>query len=84
MIPRTLFSPEHEEFRASFRKFLEREVIPRHAAWEERGWVDREVWAKAGANGFLCPTMPEPYGGGHRRRLSCRAWRAAKSSLRSR
>ena len=69
MIPRTLFSPEHEEFRASFRKFLEREVIPRHAAWEERGWVDREVWAKAGANGFLCPTMPEPYGGGGAERL---------------
>ena len=63
MIPRKLFSPEHEEFRASFRRFLEKEVIPHHEAWEERGYVDREVWQKAGAHGFLCPSMPEQYGG---------------------
>lgn len=25
--------------------------------------MDREVWRKAGANGFLCMTMPEAYGG---------------------
>ena len=59
MIPRKLFSEEHESFRASFRKFLEKEVIPHHEAWEERGYVDREVWQKAGENGFLCPSMPE-------------------------
>ena len=69
MIRRTLFSPEHEEFRASFRKFLEKEVLPHHEAWEERGYVDREVWAKAGANGFLCPSMPEQYGGAGADRL---------------
>ena len=69
MIPRRLFSPEHEEFRASFRRFLEKEVIPHHEAWEERGYVDREVWASAGANGFLCPSMPEQYGGSGADRL---------------
>ena len=69
MIRRTLFSPEHEDFRASFRKFLEKEVIPHHEAWEERGYVDREVWQKAGKNGFLCPSMPEPYGGAGADRL---------------
>ncbi len=69
MIPRRLFAPEHEEFRASFRRFLEKEVIPQHEAWEERGYVDREVWAKAGANGFLCPSMPEQYGGAGADRL---------------
>ncbi|MBN8509027.1 MAG: acyl-CoA dehydrogenase family protein [Burkholderiales bacterium] len=69
MIPRRLFSEEHEAFRASFRRFLEREVIPRHEAWEERGYVDREVWASAGANGFLCPSMPEQYGGAGADRL---------------
>jgi len=69
MIPRRLFSPEHEEFRASFRRFLEKEVIPHHEAWEERGYVDREVWASAGANGFLCPSMPEQYGGAGADRL---------------
>jgi acyl-CoA dehydrogenase len=69
VIPRTLFSPEHEDFRASFRKFLDKEVIPHHEAWEERGYVDREVWLKAGANGFLCPSMPEQYGGSGADRL---------------
>ena len=69
MIARTLFSEEHESFRASFRRFLEKEVIPHHEAWEEQGHVDREVWLKAGANGFLCPSMPEAYGGAGADRL---------------
>ncbi|MBP9060479.1 MAG: acyl-CoA dehydrogenase family protein [Rhodoferax sp.] len=63
MIDRTLFSPDHESFRDSFRRFLEKEVIPFHAEWEEQGYVAREVWNKAGENGFLCMTMPEQYGG---------------------
>ncbi len=63
MIPRTLFSSEHEAFRDSFRRFIEKEIAPFHADWEEQGYVDRAVWNKAGANGFLCPTMPEEYGG---------------------
>jgi alkylation response protein AidB-like acyl-CoA dehydrogenase len=63
MIPRTLFSPEHEAFRDAFRRFLDKEVAPFHAAWEEQGYVDRELWRKAGANGYLCPTMPEESGG---------------------
>ena len=63
MIPRTLFTADHESFRDSFRRFLEREVAPHHDAWEEQGCVDREVWRKAGANGFLCMTLPEEYGG---------------------
>ncbi len=63
MIERTLFSSDHEAFRASFRRFMEREIAPFHAQWEEQGYVDREVWRKAGANGFLCMTMPEEFGG---------------------
>ncbi|MDB5944813.1 MAG: acyl-CoA dehydrogenase [Ramlibacter sp.] len=63
MIERTIFSPEHESFRDSFRRFMDREIAPHHEAWEEQGYVDREVWRKAGANGFLCLTMPEEYGG---------------------
>ncbi len=69
MIPRTLFSPEHEEFRASFRRFLEKEVLPHHEAWEERGYVAREVWRAAGEHGFLCPSMPQEYGGAGADRL---------------
>ncbi|MCP5264985.1 MAG: acyl-CoA dehydrogenase family protein [Burkholderiaceae bacterium] len=63
MLDRTLFTSDHEMFRDSVRKFLENEVVPFHDAWEEQGYVDREVWRKAGAQGLLCPTMPEQYGG---------------------
>ena len=63
MIPRTLFNADHEAFRDSFRRFMDKEIAPFHAAWEEQGYVDREVWRKAGQNGFLCMTMPEAYGG---------------------
>ena len=63
MIERTLFTPDHEAFRDSFKRFLDKEVAPFHADWEEQGFVDRAVWNKAGENGFLCATMPEAYGG---------------------
>ena len=63
MIDRTLFSEEHTAYRDSLRRFLEAEVVPHHADWEEQGFVDREIWNKAGANGFLCASMPEEYGG---------------------
>jgi len=63
MIERTLFSEEHRQFRDSVHRFMEQEVAPHHEAWEDQGYVDREVWRKAGAAGFLCPTMPEEYGG---------------------
>jgi alkylation response protein AidB-like acyl-CoA dehydrogenase len=63
VIPRTLFSPEHETFRDSVRRFMEAEVVPNDERWQEQGYVDRDVWRKAGANGFLCSSMPEEYGG---------------------
>jgi acyl-CoA dehydrogenase len=63
MIERTIFSEEHDQFRNSVRRFMEQEVVPHHESWEEQGFVDRAVWLRAGANGFLCPTMPEEYGG---------------------
>lgn len=63
MIPRTLFRDEHVAFRDTVRRFLEQEVMPHHERWEDQGYVDREIWLKAGAAGFLCPTMPEEYGG---------------------
>ena len=63
MIPRTLFSSEHEMFRDSVRRFVEREITPHHARWEKQGIVDREIWPKAGAAGLLCPNLPQIYGG---------------------
>ena len=69
MIERSLFSPEHEAFRDSFQRFIDKEIAPHHAAWEDQGYVDRAVWNKAGANGFLCMSMPEAYGGAGADRL---------------
>jgi acyl-CoA dehydrogenase len=63
VIPRTLFSPEHDTFRDSVRRFMQEEVVPHDERWQEQGYADKDVWRKAGANGFLCPTMPPEYGG---------------------
>ncbi len=69
MIPRTLFTPEHETFRDSVRRFLEAEVKPHDERWQEQGYADKSVWKKAGGNGFLCMSMPEEYGGSGADRL---------------
>ena len=63
MILRTLFSPDHDAFRDSFKRFMQAEIAPYHAQWEEQGYVDKSVWNKAGALGFLCMSLPEAYGG---------------------
>jgi acyl-CoA dehydrogenase len=63
VIKRQLFSDEHEAFRKSVRAFIEREIAPHHAKWEEDGIVPRELWKKAGEAGILCCTVPENYGG---------------------
>ncbi|MAY25306.1 MAG: acyl-CoA dehydrogenase [Polycyclovorans sp.] len=63
MIPRTLFTAEHDDFRKTVRRFFETEVVPHREAWDEQQHVDRAVWNKAGELGLLCATMPEQYGG---------------------
>src|SRR3979490_3528993 len=63
MIERTIFREEHHIFRESVRRFVDREIVPFHAQWEKDGIVPRELWLKAGAEGLLCCTVPEEYGG---------------------
>ena len=63
MFQRSLFQNEHEMFRSSVRKFIEKEIAPFHAEWERQGIVPRELWLKAGDAGLLCCTVPEEYGG---------------------
>ncbi|HYB00797.1 MAG TPA: acyl-CoA dehydrogenase family protein [Ktedonobacteraceae bacterium] len=60
---RTLFTEEHHLFRDSFKHFLEKEVIPYYPQWEQDGIVSREMWLKAGQQGFLGLAVPEEYGG---------------------
>ncbi len=50
-------------FRDAFRRFVEKEIVPHHEQWEHDGIVPREVWRKAGENGFLGFNAPEDYGG---------------------
>lgn len=63
LVPRTIFTPEHEMFRDSLRIFLEREIAPLHPQWEEAGIVSRDAWLKAGEEGILLMSMPATYGG---------------------
>ncbi|MDK3023419.1 acyl-CoA dehydrogenase family protein [Cupriavidus taiwanensis] len=63
-VNRTLFRDDHEMFRTTVRRFLERECKPRQAEWDRAGKVDRETWLKAGREGLLCVTLPTEYGGG--------------------
>jgi acyl-CoA dehydrogenase len=58
------YTDEHRAFRETVRRFVEREVVPHHLAWEDQGHVPRELWRKAGSLGFLCPNVPAEYGGG--------------------
>jgi acyl-CoA dehydrogenase len=58
-----LYNADHESFRGTFRKFVDKEIVPYHEEWEAKGQVPRELWTRAGAEGFLCPWMPEEYGG---------------------
>ena len=63
MFPRKFFSEDYEIFRDATRRFIENEIVPNHAEWEQRGIVSRELWNAAGENGLLCCTVPEEYGG---------------------
>ncbi len=63
-IPRTIFDADHEQFRSTFRAWLENEVVPHHEEWEADGIVPRSLWTEAGRHGFLGYAVPEQYGGG--------------------
>ncbi|MES2910306.1 MAG: acyl-CoA dehydrogenase family protein [Pseudomonadota bacterium] len=63
MLKRDLFNEDHEAFRSMVRRFIDHEIAPHHAGWEEAGIVPRDLWLKAGAAGMLCCTVPEQYGG---------------------
>ena len=61
---RKLFDDEHDEFRSSFRRFVEADMVPRSAQWDEAGIVDREAFEQAGKHGFLGMAIPSEFGGG--------------------
>ena len=60
---REIFGRDHDEFRALVRGFLEREVLPEYASWEQAGETPRSIWERAGDMGLLGTAIPEEYGG---------------------
>lgn len=57
------FNEEHKMFKEAFAKFVSAEMVPYYPEWEEKQMVSREVFTKMGELGFLCPWVPEEYGG---------------------
>jgi alkylation response protein AidB-like acyl-CoA dehydrogenase len=58
------FSDEHEMLRRTLRAFVEKEVTPHVAAWEDAGQIPRAFWRRLGELGFLGLEFPAEYGGG--------------------
>ncbi len=57
------YSADHESFRATVRRFVEREILPHAAEWDEAGGFPRELYKKAADAGLLGVGFPEEYGG---------------------
>ena len=60
---KNLMSDEMREFEQLIRKWLERDVKPHIPAWEEAGIIPREVYRQAGAQGLLCISQSDKFGG---------------------
>jgi acyl-CoA dehydrogenase len=58
-----LFQPEHEEFRQTVRRFIEREVAPHAAEWDVARTFPRELFRRFGELDLLGLKYPEAYGG---------------------
>lgn len=57
------FNDEHEQFRRTVKAFVEREIRPHVAAWEEAEAFPRELYGKAAEQGFFGLRYAEAYGG---------------------
>ena len=60
---RLIFDSDHDMFRDQVRRFFQKEIAPHAEAWRERGYVDREAFLKAGAQGYLLMYADPEYGG---------------------
>ena len=59
----TVDTAELDSFRAGARRFVEREITPFVAAWDEAGTFPRELYRKAAAAGLLGIGYPQQWGG---------------------
>jgi len=59
-------SLNHEElemFRDMAKKFLAKEIEPKHPQWEKQNLLPRDMWNTLGEAGMLCVDLPVEYGG---------------------
>ncbi len=62
-VTRLPYTPEHEIFREQAKRFFANEVAPKQAQWNSERITPRSIWKRTGELGFLCPRVPEEYGG---------------------
>ncbi|MFI1018656.1 acyl-CoA dehydrogenase family protein [Streptomyces sp. NPDC020965] len=60
---RSIYTQEHEAFRAMIREFIAKEVVPHFERWEKDNLVDRDIFRKLGALGVMGFDIPEEFGG---------------------
>ena len=67
MLPNTFLSADEQAeldlFTASLERFCDTEIEPHYRDWEKTGIVERELFRKMGAQGYLCADVPESFGG---------------------
>src|SRR5947209_1586410 len=57
------FDEEHEQLREVLRRFMDRELAPHAAQWEDERWFPNDVFTKLAEHGFLGLKYPVEYGG---------------------
>jgi alkylation response protein AidB-like acyl-CoA dehydrogenase len=60
---RELYTRDHEDFRVTVRRFVERHVEPNLERWDRERLIGREVWTAAAEAGILGLSVAEEYGG---------------------
>ncbi|MFY9511628.1 MAG: acyl-CoA dehydrogenase family protein [Rubrivivax sp.] len=62
--PSAWMSDEHRMLQDAARRYIADKWVPRAAGFREAGRLPPEVWREAAANGLLCASTPEEFGGG--------------------
>ena len=64
LFPSAWMTEEHRALQDVARRYINDKWVPRAAEFREGGRMDATVWRDAAANGLLCVSTPEQYGGG--------------------
>ncbi len=62
--PSPWITEEHAALQQSVQRYIASKWVPRAAEFRAAGKLGPEVWRDAAANGLLCVSTPEHYGGG--------------------